>query len=142
MYEYISYIFIILFIILFLCYSYIKIKYGFWVMQPVFHIYDIFYMIWPPGIINHNLPEKNKYTNFKNIETIAYDKLSDLQLNKVVNFIKLNYLQNKAPKIISVFIIDIDFSKFRMSCQYSSTRTECYSKTKCLLLTRVWLNSI
>jgi hypothetical protein len=52
-------------------------------------------MIWPPGIINHNLPEKNKYTNFKNIETVAYDKLTELQLNRLVNFIKLNYLQNK-----------------------------------------------
>ena len=95
MIDILSYIlFFVVFIIL-IFYIYIKLKFGFWVMQPVFHVYDIFYMIWPPGIINHNLPTKNKYTNFKNIETIAYDKLSDLQVNKVVNFIKLNYLQNK-----------------------------------------------
>jgi hypothetical protein len=63
-------------------------------------------MIWPPGIINHSLPKKNKYTNFKNIETIVYDKATDLQLNRLVNFIKLNYLQNKdnifTPKIENI----------------------------------------
>jgi predicted GNAT family acetyltransferase len=52
-------------------------------------------MIWPPGIINHDLPEKNKYTNFKNIETILYTELSDIKINKFINFIKLHYLQNK-----------------------------------------------
>jgi hypothetical protein len=63
-------------------------------------------MIWPPGIINHSLPQKNKYTNFKNIETIVYDKVTDLQHNKIVNFIKLNYLQNKdnvfTPKLENI----------------------------------------
>jgi len=81
---------------------YIKLKYGFWVAQPVFHIYDIGYMIRPPGIINHDLPEKNKYTNFKNIETFVYSELSDIKINKMTNFITSNYLQNKdnifAPK--------------------------------------------
>jgi hypothetical protein len=52
-------------------------------------------MIWPPGIINHELPEKNKYTNFKNIETIIYTEVSDLKINKFVNFVKTHYLQNK-----------------------------------------------
>jgi hypothetical protein len=63
-------------------------------------------MIWPPGIINHNLPEKNKYTNFKNIETIVYDKITELRVNRLVNFIKLNYLQNKdnifSPKLENI----------------------------------------
>jgi hypothetical protein len=49
----------------------------------------------PPGIINHSLPEKNKYTNFKNIETIIYSEISSIQLNKIYNLIKFNYLQNK-----------------------------------------------
>lgn len=74
---------------------YIRIKYGFWVIQPVFHIYDIGYMIKPPGIINHSLPEKNKYTNFKNIETILYEEVSDIKTNKMIQFIKVNYLRNK-----------------------------------------------
>jgi len=82
-------------VILFVIMTYIKVKYGFWVMQPVFHVYDIFYMIRPPGIINHHLPDKNKYTNFKNIETIVFNELSALQMTKFMNFIRINYLQNK-----------------------------------------------
>ncbi len=95
MYEYISYIFIILFIILFIIYARFKIKYGFWIMQPVFHIYDWWYMIYPPGIIVHELPERNKYTNFKNIQTFLFKDLSDFQLQRFGHFINFNYLKNK-----------------------------------------------
>jgi hypothetical protein len=52
-------------------------------------------MLKPPGIINHNLPEKNKYTNFKNIDTIIFQEISELKLSRFVNFIQSNYLQNK-----------------------------------------------
>jgi ribosomal protein S18 acetylase RimI-like enzyme len=95
MYGYISYIFITLFIIVFLIYTYIKFKYGFWVIQPVFHIYDWWYMLQPPGIIMHGLPERNKYTNFKNVETYLYKELPNFKLQRFCHFINLNYLQNK-----------------------------------------------
>jgi hypothetical protein len=92
---FILYILFILVIFALITISYIKIKYGFWVSQPVFHIYDIGYMIYPPGIINHELPETNKYTNFKNIDTFVESEMSVIKIDKVVNFVKLNYLQNK-----------------------------------------------
>jgi len=95
MIEYLSYILFFTVITIFIIYIYIKIKYGFWVYQPVFHIYDLGYYFNAPGIINHSLPTKNKYTNFKNIETIVFDELSKLKLTRFVNFIKTNYLQNK-----------------------------------------------
>ena len=91
----ILYLLIAIFLISILIMGYIRVKYGFWAIQPVFHVYNLLYMIWPPGIINHELPEKNKYTNFKNIETIVYTELSDLKINKFVNFVKTHYLQNK-----------------------------------------------
>ena len=91
----ILYLLIAFFLICIFIMGYIRVKYGFWAIQPVFHVYNLFYMIWPPGIINHELPEKNKYTNFKNIETIVYSELSDLKINKFVNFVKIHYLQNK-----------------------------------------------
>ena len=74
---------------------YIKLKFGFWSIQPVFHVYDIHYILFPKGIIMHELPEKNKYTNFKNIETIPFSKTSKWQKTKFIHFIKVNYLRNK-----------------------------------------------
>jgi len=52
-------------------------------------------MLKAPGIINEHLPEKNKYTNFKDIETILYSQLTSLQIQRMVNLIRLHYLQNK-----------------------------------------------
>ena len=93
MYE--LYIFIVFLLIILISYAYIRIKYGFWVVQPVFHVYDLWYMIAPLGIIQHELPRENKYTNFKNIETIIYKELTDIKLQRFVHFINANYLQNK-----------------------------------------------
>lgn len=95
LFQYLPYIFLIFMVILIFIIAYIRIKYGFWVSQPVFHVYDLNYILFPPGIIQHDLPEKNKYTNFKNIETIIYTEVSDIKISKFINFIKVNYLQNK-----------------------------------------------
>ena len=95
MIEYLSYILFFTTLTIFIVYIYIRLKYGFWAVQPVFHVYDLFYMFKPHGIINSMLPEKNKYTNFKNIETIIFPELSELKKTRLVNFIRSNYLQNK-----------------------------------------------
>jgi len=95
MFEHLSYILFFGILIIFLFYAYIRLKYGFWVLQPVFHVYDYSYMLNPPGIINDSLPEKNKYTNFKDIDTIVFSNLTSIQRNRFVNLIKTNYLQNK-----------------------------------------------
>ena len=65
MLENISYILFFGTLSIILIFVYIRLKYQFWAIQPVFHVYDVGYMIKAPGIINDNLPEKNKYTNFK-----------------------------------------------------------------------------
>jgi len=111
MLEYLSYILCFLILIIFIIYIYIRIKYGFWVIQPVFHVYDFGYMIKSPGIIDISLPIKNKYTNFKDIDTIIFSGLTSIQKQRFFNLIKTDYLQNKdnifSPKeenIIPYFI--------------------------------------
>ena len=89
MMEYISYVIVILTLLWLLIYLYIKYVYGFWIDLPVFHEYDWKYKFWPPGIIHHNLPEKDKYTNFKNIQTRVYSELSDFTIQQLLHFIKL-----------------------------------------------------
>jgi hypothetical protein len=40
------------------------------------------------------LPEKNRYTNFQEIETISADKVTDVKLRDFTDLIQLNYLRN------------------------------------------------
>ena len=95
MLEYLSYILFFGILIILIIYAYIRLKFGFWAIQPVFHVYDISYMFKAPGIIDDSLPKKNKYTNFKDIETINYSELTSIQVQRFVNLIKAHYLQNK-----------------------------------------------
>jgi len=88
MIDYLLYILFFIISVILIIYIYIKLKYGFWNYLPVFHTYNIKYKIWPIGIIEHNLPNENKYTNFKNIETITYSEISDFKKNIFLNFIK------------------------------------------------------
>jgi hypothetical protein len=84
--------FIILFIILF--FVYIRVKFKFWALQPVFHFYDLYYWVVNVGIIRKELPSKNKYTNFKNIKTISFDILSEHNIKDLTLLVQLNYLRN------------------------------------------------
>jgi hypothetical protein len=95
MFEYLSYILCFGLLIVFLVYIYIRVKYGFWFLQPVFHAYDYSYILNPPGIIDTSLPSKNKYTNFREIDTINMYDLTSIQQQRFINLIKTNYLRNK-----------------------------------------------
>ena len=97
---YYPYIILSIIILLFLIYIFIRLKYGFWFYQPVFHIYDFHYYLFPPGIINHELPTQNKYTNFKQIDTLVFEKVSDFKMTQFINFIQLHYLQNKGNRFM------------------------------------------
>ena len=68
-------------------------------------------MIFPPGIIMHELPQKNKYTNFKDITTSILSHIDKNKLGTFMNIIKSNYLRNgdnvfspKEKNVISYFI--------------------------------------
>ena len=90
----ILYIFGVFILIIILFFLYIRLKYKFWAIQPVFHFYDLYYWIINVGIIRKELPEKNIYTNFKNIKTLLLENVDKLTLKKVVLLIQLNYLRN------------------------------------------------
>lgn len=85
-------VFLLIFFILCVC-AYIKITFRFWALQPVFHVYDFYYYLFPPGIINRALPEKNAYYNETNIETLNVDDLSDYSSKQFVRFLRKHYLQ-------------------------------------------------
>lgn len=95
MYYYLGIIvFCILLIYLVIC-AYIKIKFAFWSSQPVFHIYDFWYFIRPPGQISYVPPAISKYVNLVNISTTKFEDINDTSITQVCNFIRTHYLQTK-----------------------------------------------
>ena len=101
--------FFILCIILF--FAYIRLRYKFWAIQPVFHFYDIYYWFINVGIIRQELPEKNRYVNLKQITTKLFENVDELTLKQLVILIQLNYLRNnentfspKKENIVPYFI--------------------------------------
>ena len=93
----ISILIVLLTIIFFM---YIRIKFKFWALQPVFHFYDLYYWIVDVGVIQQELPSKNRYTNFKNIKTISYDILSEQNIKDFTLLVQLNYLRNNENKFM------------------------------------------
>ena len=49
-------------VLILVLYVYLKLSYGFWFYAPVFHLYDFHYYIYPKGIVENELPVKNKFT--------------------------------------------------------------------------------
>jgi len=74
--------------------AFFKLKYPFWSKQPVFHFHNIGYWLMPPGIIQHGMPEKNKYYD----ETIFFFEFFQVPTQKKALcefFIKNNYMPHK-----------------------------------------------
>ena len=88
--------FIILLIILF--FAYVRLKYKFWALQPVFHFYDMHYWFINVGVIHKELPEKNKYVSLKKIRTLEYEKIDELTKKQIITLIRLNYFRNNENK--------------------------------------------
>ena len=88
------YVFLAILLLLLIVFAYIKLRFKFWSIQPVFHVYDFRYYFFPPGIIDSSLPEKNRYCNFTNIETLEYNAVSDNKMGEIVHFIQLHYLRD------------------------------------------------
>ena len=95
LFDYLSYMICIVITIYVLFYFYVRLKYGFWATQPVFHDYDIWYKIFPPGILRVDQPTKNKYTNFINIDTVPFNTITSLQKQRFVQLIATNSLWKK-----------------------------------------------
>lgn len=81
-----------------LFFVYVRLKYKFWTLQPVFHFYDIYYWFVNIGIIRKELPEKNRYVNLKQIKTKYFEEIDELTKKQIITLIKLNYFRNNENK--------------------------------------------
>jgi hypothetical protein len=98
--NYVLYFIIIIIIIYIILFCYVKIKFHFWNMQPVFHYYNILYWFSSNKIINEELPSINKYCNLREIQTYKYNNLTELDNQYIVNFLKNYFLRTNEVNYI------------------------------------------
>lgn len=91
---YLQVIFYSIISIVIITYLYIKLKYRFWSAQPVFHIYDFHYWLFSPQYITKSLPDKNKFTNFKNIVISNVLKLNNREKTQVLELLQDHFLKD------------------------------------------------
>ena len=72
-----------------------KIKFHFWSVQPVFHIYDLQHWFNPYKVIETDLPSVNKYVNIIDIRTYSINEIGELDTTKFCNFLKNKYLSKQ-----------------------------------------------
>jgi hypothetical protein len=90
----ILYIVIAIISVIVLFFAYVKVKYKFWAQQPVFHYYDVYYWFNDIGVINTELPLKNKYYN-SNILTKQIEDVPSHAIEEAIRLIQANYILNK-----------------------------------------------
>lgn len=102
------YYYLILFFIIIIAFRfYVKITYKFWAYQPVFHYYNLFYWIYPIGIINKELPESNQFCNFINITNQDFFEYSDSEIKDIVELLRKHYNRNSEAN----YLPTIDYFK-------------------------------
>jgi ribosomal protein S18 acetylase RimI-like enzyme len=104
-------------IIIILILIFLRINSSFWNTQPVFHFYNILYWLYPPGIIDKDLPKKNKYINLFNIKTLS---LNNSNTKEISNFIRTYYLRNKKINYLPKHKHIIEYLKFNNHSSYIS----------------------
>jgi len=120
------YIILIILILFILFYGYVRCVFKFWSIQPVFHVYNIFYWLFPPGIIDHSLPSKNKYTNLFNIK--SYDLITNDIKHDFVDLINNHYFRfnnvHYNPKMENIIPY---FNGHNLPCFYSFYYDDLYT---------------
>jgi len=93
---FIQYIFATFFITCIILFLVIKIKYPFWNLQPVFHIYDYWrYFYWTPFIVYRYLPVKTRFCDFDQIQTTPYLECSHKDKTDLVDLLQCYYLPSE-----------------------------------------------
>ena len=89
-----KYLFIIILSLYLLFIIYFRIRYKFWSKQPVFHLHNIRYWLFPPGIIQHDQPKLGKFFD-RLIKTKKYSQLSKKDKYDIHQLLFSYYLYEK-----------------------------------------------
>lgn len=78
-------------ILIYIVIVYYRLSHKFWAIQPVWHYNDLYYIFYNPHIVRIDPPDKTRYCNFDNINTVEYSSISDNEKEQFVDFIRSQY---------------------------------------------------
>jgi len=91
-----EYLYVIIFLVLLFTFAYIKIRYPFWNIQPVYHYYDLYVpLLRVPYVVYKYYPLITKFCDFTNVKTFSFLDLSEEQLAVLTNLIQCYTIPNE-----------------------------------------------
>lgn len=79
---------------------YIRVKFKFWAIQPVFHLYDLNHWMFPNRIIQNELPSVNAYVDMFHIHTYNLSDTPECIIQSATQLIQNHYLRTKSIEYI------------------------------------------
>ena len=94
----------ILCVVMIILFMYLKIRYRFWTLQPVYHTYNIFQVFGKKMYVinDDNVPTLNRYVNIVDISTVDVEDLPDSQQADYHKFYKKQ--QRSVQKDFAMFL--------------------------------------
>ena len=88
-------IYLIITLFLLTIFFYIKIRFPFWNVQPVFHSYDFWrYYTRTPFVIQKSYPLKTKFCKFENVLSLTQSEISNENITKCVDILQCHYISS------------------------------------------------
>lgn len=98
---------------------FLKLTFRFWSMQPVFHLHNLRYWLWPPGLLQHGQPPKTKYYHWA-IECDTFKNSSTEKKALFYFLIKSHFLYQKKAKYNPPKTAVLDYFKCHDTSSYLS----------------------
>lgn len=74
---------------------YIKLRYPFWNVQPVYHTYDIWRKLYKtPFQIQRYYPLKTRFYKNENVKTISHIDIKDSEISKCIDLLQTSYISS------------------------------------------------
>ena len=74
--------------------AYLKIKHPFWSQQPVFHFYNLWYWLKPPGVIDRTKPKMSRFVDLLSVQFSKINEVPNSTIDRFIGFVRSNYLRS------------------------------------------------
>ena len=119
------YLFLIILCIIIGIFAYIKLRFPFWNLQPVYHTYDFWRMLYSEPFFIYKKAISTKFVDLNSIDTVTYEDITEDQKKSVVNLLQCYYL----PSENTNFMFHLENLDSYMKSHLSTSYISIFNKT-------------